>query len=736
MKSINSSLVLILTSLLYFSLAQAQDNLWSPVDTAAKASGSISQASHFDSNDQALRSKLNLVPSELRGQTEIISLPMPDGTLAQFSIVESSIMGDKLAAKYPDIKSYKVYGIDDPSAFGRVDISQKGFRGMLMTSTGRIFIDPEASSSTIYVSRLRNGYKPHTETAQPFQCSVYDLPGNQSELLKFNANKIANRIPGSLLRYRLAVSATQEYVAAVGGGGSNTDKINATIAEINTAITRVNVFYERDLGVQLMLVGGGTLIDVDGTASINVNGVVRTGFSNSDDLALLEENQVWIDAQLGSANYDIGHIFGTGGGGIASLQSVCSSGRKAQGVTGLPNPTGDDFYIDFVAHEIGHQFGGNHSYNGTEGSCGTQRNQATAFEPGSGTSIMGYAGICGSENVQSKSDATFHAGTIAEMNAFIAGAGSACSTPVVIAPANADPAAVNAGADSTIPKGTAFRLEGGVATDANGDTIIYQWDQMDVGAPTSGSTIGNDLTTNTLYRTFAPDEASRIRDFPAMSTQRSGIEKRGEALTACEGRTLNFRLTARDGKSGQGTDDVKVTVASSGPFVMTSHTTASTFAAKTTQTVNWNVAGTTAAPVSCANVNIDLLNFSLDGSTYGVTPVDGPVINSGSRVVTIPDMSGTRARFRVSCSDNVFYDISNADLIITGGLAVLPSVGNSSNIFAQTAITSNVAQSFSCNAVDTILSPNGGGGSFDNLLLTFLLSLLLMTSVPVVVARL
>lgn len=720
-------LIVVFTSI-YATNVLAQSDLWQTTNTASRASNTEVAIQYFDSDDQALRSKLNLVPNELRGQTDTIQLPMPDGTLAEFTIVESSIMEDGLAAKFPNIKSYKVYGLDDPSASGRVDISPKGFRGMLMTSQGRIFIDPDQSISNRYVSHLRNGRHAHADSDQPFQCSVYDLPNNRTEPQNFSSNKTVNRIPGSLITYRLAVSATPEYVDVVDGGATTTvAKVAAAIAEINTAINRVNVIYERDLGIKLLLIANNSLIvDADNTGA-------NAGFIDNDPIGLLTQNQAWIDAQIGNGNYDIGHVFSTGGGGVASLQSVCSSTRKARGVTGLPNPTGDSFYIDYVAHEIGHQFGGNHSYNGSEGSCGGQRNPSTAFEPGSGTTIMGYAGICASENVQTSSDATFHAGTIAEINAFVSGSGSACAGTAATTPAgNSDPTSVNAGLDQSIPKGTAFRLEGS-ATDPNLDTLLYQWDQMDTGVLTTGSTIGNDLTTNALYRTFVPDVTSSVRDFPAMSTQRSGIEKRGEALTACVGRVLNFRLTARDSKSGQGTDDVRLTVDNSGPFAITSHTTATTFAANTLQTVSWDVAGTTATPVSCANVNIELLNFSADGSTYGTTLLETAVINSGTRPVTIPNMTGTRVRFRVSCSNNIFYDISDVDLTVTGGGTAFPTIGSSTNIFANSAISSGVAVS-QCNAgggTTTIPPTTGvgggsaGGGITDNSILAFLFSLIL-----------
>ncbi|MFT5657151.1 MAG: hypothetical protein ACI9KN_000423, partial [Gammaproteobacteria bacterium] len=247
--------------LLNSTFVLAQDNIWQDANLAAKTSGHMALSRYFDADDQALRSKLSLVPNEIRGQTDTILLPMPDGSLAKFSIVESSIMEDGLAEEFPQIKSYKVYGIDDPTASGRVDMSPKGFRGMLMTTQGRVFIDPANGTSNRYTSNLTGS---SSRSVQPFQCEVHADSSSSSDMVNFSRNETLHRISGSLITYRLAVSATSEYVNAV-DGGATTDlaESNAVMAEINTAINRVNQVYERDLGVRLLLVtGNSSLIEV------------------------------------------------------------------------------------------------------------------------------------------------------------------------------------------------------------------------------------------------------------------------------------------------------------------------------------------------------------------------------------------------------------------------------------------------------------------------------------------
>jgi hypothetical protein len=328
----------------------------------------------------------------------------------------------------------------------------------------------------------------------------------------------------------------------------------------------------------------------------------------------------------------------------------------------LFDPRGDTFAIDLVAHEIGHQFNADHSFNGTTSSC-VNRNAATAFEPGSGSSIMAYAGICASENLQNNSDVSFHAGSIAQVNAFTAGAScfdlTTTPTPPATLPPNNDPI-VDPIANATIPADTPFLLEGS-ATDT--DVLGYRWDQMDVGCPTNSTSFGTDNGSNPLFRSYAP-RAEALRNFPALGTQKQSRFDKAEVLS-CHDRTLDFRLTATDGRSGQDFEDVRVSVSTAaGPFEITS--VAASIFAGTAFAVDWDVAGTNLAPINCANVDIDLIDFSADGATYSVYPL-GTSPNDGSALVTVnpADSQHFNGRIRVKCSDNIFYDLSDTDLTVT-----------------------------------------------------------------------
>jgi subtilisin-like proprotein convertase family protein len=350
--------------------------------------------------------------------------------------------------------------------------------------------------------------------------------------------------------------------------------------------------------------------------------------------------------------------FSTGGGGIASLQSPCTFDRKARGVTGRGAPVGDPFDIDYVAHEMGHQFGGNHTQNNP---C--NRALSAAMEPGSASTIMGYAGIC-DPDVQSNSDAYYHAVNIQEISNYMeSGFGNSCAT--IIDMSNSAPN-VTAGQDYDIPGGTPFVLTGN-ATDPNGDPITYCWEQYD-------NEVGEDmppLPTNTqgpMFRSFDPTSAPE-RYFPRLSDLRNNVDPEWETLPETD-RDMDFRLTVRDfdGNYGCTTEDqIRLSVdASAGPFLVTNPNTNLTWSENNTATVEWDVAGTNTAPISCSNVDI-LLSYN-GGQTYPVTLLSNTP-NDGSQSINVPAGTTTTARVMVRCTDNVFFDISNTNFTIDNSAA-------------------------------------------------------------------
>jgi hypothetical protein len=656
------------TILLFTWNAEAESGIWRDVSPAQVGARAATQTRLFQADDQALRSVLFKAPHETSGRLDYqVLIPMPDGSLLLFSVQESPIMAPELAAKYPEIKTFKVFGVDDKSVSGRIDITPLGFHGMIETHAGRVFIDPQdfRLQSHIYHTRFAA-----SEPRRPFSCGVHDSSATGATgVSPVTGLRTAHRVPGSLLRYDLAVAVTVEYHQFFGGIPGN------TTGEINTTINRVNFVYERDHGIQLRLVA-----DNDELYETLAN---DTGLlDNEDSFQLLGQADSWIDNNLpaGEGAYDIGHMFSRpltiNGGGVALIGAVCDNDIKGGGVSGLSSPSGETFAIDLVAHEIGHQFNADHSFNGTTSSC-VNRNATTAFEPGSGSSIMAYAGICASENLQNISDVSFHAGSIAQVNAFTAGAGSCfdlTTTPTLPAtlPPNNDPVvAPIANATIPIPANTPFLLEGRATDDGDLNLLEYRWDQMDVGCPTNSTSFGTDNGSNPLFRSYAP-RPEAMRNFPALGTQKQSRFDKAEVLS-CHNRTLDFRLTATDGRSGQDFEDVRVSVsAAAGPFKITS--VATPIIAGTDFAVVWDVAGTNLAPINCANVDIDLIDFTSDGSRYSVYPLATAVLNNGSTLVTV-NPAGSRhenVRIRVKCSDNIFYDLSDTDLTV--GAATLPAV--------------------------------------------------------------
>ncbi|HIP53219.1 MAG TPA: hypothetical protein EYH03_04320, partial [Chromatiales bacterium] len=476
------------------------------------------------------------------------------------------------------------------------------------------------------------------------------------------------RTTGQRRVYRLAVGATGEYTQYhndhdPANGGPRAD----ALAAIVTAVNRITGVFEQDLNIRLELIANNDQIIYTNAAT--------DPFSNGDASRMMEENQDNTDAVIGDANYDIGHLFATDGGGLALVGAICDSGFKAQGVSGYDFPEGDPFHIDLVAHEIAHQFNADHTFNGTTESCAGNRNPSTAFEPGSGSTIMSYAGICGEENVTLFAEAYFHAGSIQQMVEFTnSGSGSGCGQ--LVATGN-NPPTVDAGPDLSIPKQTPFTLTGS-ATDPEGQPLVYQWDEMDAGEATDATKYGTDLGSNPLFRSRMP-AASPSRTFPAMPQILAGTVSKAEVLPATA-RTLKFRLVVKDGQGGVAEDDrVLTVVADSGPFRVTQPNTAVTLDNTQTQGIAWEVAGTDQAPINCSAVDIRLSDD--DGATFG-TDLLLATPNDGAAEVTLPGIETQSARIMVACSDNVFFDVSDSPFEIASGSGIAlqppPSSGGGS----------------------------------------------------------
>jgi len=600
--------------------------------------------------------------------------------MARFHIVESPMISAAVARERPDWKTYAGRGIDDPTAVMRASWSSEGFRAYVLGSSGAYFVDPYAKGD-------RDNYivyfKADAGSARgDFHCAVdqyMDKVGRKTGNAE-NARSAAAPSPefsaGANLRtYRVAVATTGEYTVARGGQ-------NAALTEVMNGINRINAVYRRDLSVGLQLVSTTNVIFPDPATD---------PYDNSDDVAQLTINHNTLTNTIGTGNFDLGHLFGTGGGGVASSPSVCDNSAKGEGYSARGTTTGDPFFIDYVAHEMGHQLSAQHTYNNVDpdGAC-TTRSGADAYEVASGSTIMSYVGICSERNLQQFTDDIFHERSLIQILEYVStGQGNSCGT---VTATNNNPPVANASGNFTIPRLTPFTLTAS-ATDADaGSQLTYSWEEYDLAAAPSGVAgtpagtydVDTDGILRPLFRAYLPI-ASPSRTYPSLpyilnnanvppltfagTSPTGAVCEQGATCVTGENlpsanRTMDFRVIVRDNQTGINDASMQLTVnAGSGPFLVTAPNSAVSADGGSPFTVTWDVANTTAAPVSAANVKISL---STDGGQTFPTVLVASTPNDGSESVPMPNTASTSARIKVEAVGNIFFDISNTNFTISG----------------------------------------------------------------------
>ena len=585
---------------------------------------------------RASQYRIATVPADyfagLLGGEHRLTLPLPDGKEVTFSLQPYDLLPADLAAKYPGIRTFKGHDEANPVETGRVDLGPQGFHAMFSHQGRMVFVDP-----------LRNG----EGYAVYYQQDAHSrLEEEADRVIGSKAGTLARQVlvdGNERKRYVIAISAAGEYTQYHGG------TVEAGLGAITTLLNRVNEVYQRDVAAEFQLASGNdTIIFTDAATD---------PFNNDDgdidaNVTVQQNAQTQAGTKLGA--FDIGHVVNTGGGGLAGLGVLCTADKSA-GMTGSSNPVGDAFFIDYVAHEIGHQFGADHTFNGTTGSCGGGNREASqAWEPGSGSSIMAYAGICGEEDLQANSLPYFHSKSIEQMRAHMATV-SSCGTTQSLT--NNAPQ-VAAGNDHVIPANTPFVLKG-AGTDLDNDALSYTWEQIDLGTESFSVASMVDDGSRPLFRFVAPTSVPE-RTLPSLPSLLTNTLAKGEAWPATN-RDLNFRLTARDGKGGVSSDDMKIQVVNTGKAFALTSPLVTPLAAGQTQTIDWDVAGTNAAPINCSKV--DLYMTRDEGVNW--TLLAGGQPNSGSASVAIPAGSDGTARLKVACSDNLFFAISPLKLSVT-----------------------------------------------------------------------
>jgi len=646
--------ILLFAIIIFTSNSFGQSSLWNKTSEDATRSltkmdrGSIpSKFELYSLNLPLLKTQLQQAPLDSQNipSNLVISFPNPKGELEEYTIYEAPIMEQGLSVKFPDLKSYSGRSIKNPAQIIRFSVTLFGLHVMSLNGeNGTFYIDTYTKDLSNYIVYKKQDVSP----SSTFQCHVTE---NTSETSKAIEEAIQQRASDSFFRtYRLAMACTIEYAAfhvnAAGlNAGTLAQKKAAVLSAMVVTMTRVNGVFENDMALRMNLVANNDLVIF----------ITSDNFNNTDANTLINQSKVEIDLAIGLANYDIGHTVSTGGGGLAQLFSPCTT-NKARGITGSGAPVGDPFDIDYVAHEMGHQWGANHTQNNA---C--NRNNATAVEPGSASTIMGYAGIC-VPNVQSNSDAYFHTVSISEMIAFVNGTGGTCA--VATANGNAAPTS-NAGSDYTIPKGTPYILKGS-ATDANGDTLTYCWEQTNTQVSTQPPT--QTATTGPNFRSLSPS-TSPNRYMPPLASVVAGVlNPTWEVISTVARTNMFFALTVRDNRIPNGgqtqRDNMVLNVADVGPFLVTSPNTAVSYIGNGSGTMTWDVAGTTANGINCANVDIYLSTNG--GLTFPILLQLGTP-NDGIQAINIPNLPGTTNRIMIAGSNHIFYDVSNTNFTITAG---------------------------------------------------------------------
>ena len=569
-----------------------------------------------------------------------LDFPLSDGNLHVFTAKRNQTMHPEYNDKFPEIISLDAYATDGSGAFGKWDITPSGLHAMIfIPGQSTVFIDPLFEGNNEYYIVYR---KKDFITNKSVDCGVENL--DETKPMGDNKSMFGSC---ELRTYRLALSATAEYTAFHGGTVAQ-----AAAAQV-VSMNRVNGVYEKDIAI--------TMVIIPANNSIIYTTAATDPFTNGTPGTMINQNQTNTDNVIGSANYDIGHVFGTNSGGLAGLGVVCSGGQKGRGVTGSAAPIGDPFDIDYVAHEMGHQFGGNHTQNNNCNSVAAARR-----EPGSASTIMGYAGIC-APNVQNNSDDYFHGYNLGEISAEILSNGHQCE--VITALNNTPPIINSTGGNIVVPISTPFILTAH-ASDPDGDVLTYLWEQMDNEATTQPPVAT--ATGGPNFRSYDPSLDSN-RYIPNLASLASNGPFTWEVLPSVA-RVMDFRLTVKDnhavGTCNDYTDITVTTNASAGPFVVTYPTAAGiSWVGGSSQTVTWSVANTNTAPINCANVRILL---SVDGGQTYPYVLSATTPNDGTETISCPNVSTNTARVMVMSSAQTFFDISNNNFTITCGSTQTP----------------------------------------------------------------
>ncbi|TKD66498.1 reprolysin-like metallopeptidase [Flavobacterium sp. ASW18X] len=624
----------------FYSWSQA--DYWKPIvsQTATTIAGKNNSSEFY----QLEESKFRTLIGKAKLGKAFVYLPVKNKGLVPFKVRETGILHPDLAKKYPEIQSFTAESLDKLYR-AKISVTPLAVDATVLDVTGGEvqILAKDKAQDTLYHVHDRNT---ESRQIQNFICKTPYEFGKALVTSNWSKNLVQDQ---TLRKFRIAVSATGEYTAKFGGTKAG------ALAAINATLTRINMVFERDLAITLELISNNDAI------------IYTDKDTDPYGSSLNSEVQSTINAVIGAANYDVGHLFhvANDNGNAGSIGSVCKDASKGSAFSAAQEPSGDAFDLDYVAHELGHQFGANHTWSFETEGTGVQ------MEPASGTTIMGYAGIVEGNNVAESGSDYFHHASIAQITDFIAT--TSCAEEVVLA--NQAPV-IASQTDYIIPKGTAFALTAS-ATDADGDMLTYAWEQIDNGVVTT-ETFGPENSSGANFRSVPPT-ASPTRYFPRLSRVARNLltqtlptkDSIWETVSTVE-RNLKFAVTVRDNNPNGGqiaADTVAVSVVNgAGPFKVTSQMLQETYQAGSVQTISWDVANTNVAPINAEEVAI---YFSDNGGlSYDHLLVSG-VPNTGTAKVQMPGVNTTNGRVMVKGVNTIFFAVNKAPITVTSTDVVL-----------------------------------------------------------------
>ncbi len=662
-------LLLLSICFIFSTYSRAQVNLWESADLADLTDRSTdhrystpAEFGLFKVNIEDLRTAMATTPHEnqisSRNSYSQISMPMPDGSFRTFNLVEYEMMEPKLARKYPNLKTYTGVDLEHGSKI-HCNLTSNQFFAAIREKGVTYYIDPYSRSGNSYfvVYDIRND----VPTEIGFSCDQHKLENGEivdvegpttHQSLDQELHKRGDAF--TLRTYRLAVSATAGFTAFHGG------TVVGALDGITTIVNRINSIYEREVAIRLMLIANNDEI-IFTTSDDDPFDHIAIG----DQAAFLNQNQNTVTNIIGNANYDIGHVLNVkansppSGQGIAERGSVCRPNSKARGSSGSVSPAGNAFAVSIISHEMGHQFNANHTMYHCQ-----NVNLPTSVEPGSGSTIMSYAGICSPvANIQNNSDDYFNSNSIQSIIGFSRnGNGNICGEDVDFGNTYPD-VILDYPSLTYIPVNTPFKLTAEGADAETPNTLTYCWEQYQNGSRNFEDNpwnIANPVGNEPLFRS-RPPISDPTRYFPALPIVVNSSNYLFEQLPDYA-RDLKFRCTVRDNASengGAAWDEVNIKVidnSSAGQFEITNYNVKDTIKSGDYVELTWDVAETDLSPINTHYVNIFL---STDGGTSFPHLLKSHTPNDGSTFVNIPDMTANRFRFMIQAAGNIYYDVTN-----------------------------------------------------------------------------